>query len=184
MNIYRLLNPSRAYKTINYSNTPMFDNIGKVVWDNVNEISKFNYTWNINDESLSICDCPFIIGSIPVFNLMAYNKLLMYLNKENTQIIPINVDGVPYFVVNATVLIDDILNSRKSKISYFSDGRIMDIEKYVFNKRKDIPNVFKISQYQTYTFVSDRIASVINSNMMTGIVLEKCKFSSFLSTFI
>lgn len=156
MNIYRILNPNREYKTIQYSGTPILKNIGKIIWDNANEVSEYQYIWDKNNDSKFICNCPFIIGSIPVFSELIYNKIAIFLNNTNSQVIPITVDNRKYFIINATILIDDILNEKKSKISYFSDGRIMDIEKYVLNNKRHIPDIFKLSHFQTYTFVSEK----------------------------
>lgn len=179
MDIYRIFNPNREYKTIQYSDTPLFENIGKTIWDNTDSISSFPFTWDKSNKSKQICDCPFIIGSIPVFSKAAYETFSSYLNNENSQIIPIKVDSESYIIVNAIILIDDILNKNKSKISYFSDGRIMDIEKYVLNNKKTLPDIFKISQFQNYTFISEKIASIINAVDMTGIALERCKSNTF-----
>lgn len=179
MNIYRILNPNREYKTIQYNKTPILKNIGEIIWDNTQEISSYQYTWDKNNNSKFICDCPFIIGSIPVFSEFAYNKISIFLDNTNSQIIPITVDGRKYYIINAIILMDDMLNENKSKISYFSDGRIMDIEKYVLNN-KHTPDIFKLSQFQTYTFVSEKIADVLKSEV-TGIIFEKCNSNSILS---
>ena len=65
MKIYRIFNPSRRYKTISYNETPIFNNMGKSIWDNIEEVSSFSYKWENDEEIKNICDCPFIIGSIP-----------------------------------------------------------------------------------------------------------------------
>lgn len=183
MKIYRILNPNRDYKTIKYSGTPIFNNLGKILWDNANEISNFCYTWETCNQNKDICDCPFIVGSIPVFSFFAYKKLSMYVNESNSQIIPIKIDDKSYFIVNAIILLDDILNKKKSKISYFSDGRIMNVDEYVFHNKRNIPDLFKISQFQTYTFVSEKLASAITEANITGISLEQCKSTGFISIF-
>lgn len=74
---------------------------------------------------------------------------------------------------------DNMLNEKKSKISYFSDGRIMDIDKYVLNNRPT-PDLFKLSQFHTYTFVSEKIVDILKSEV-TGIVFEKCNSNNILS---
>ena len=182
MNIYKILNQNRKYKTIQYNKTPILKNIGKIIWNNTKEVSDYQYTWNENDDNKNVCDCPFIIGSIPVFSELAYNKISMFLDNTNSQVIPITVNEKKYFIVNATILIDDILNEKKSKISYFSDGRIMDVEKYVLSNKKYTPNIFKLSQFHTYTFVSEKIADAINAGF-TGIEFEKCNSNNILSFF-
>lgn len=182
MKIYRIFNPNRDYKTIDYAETPILDNLGKVYWENQTEVSSFLYTW-VKDEGEGICDCPFIIGSVPVFNETAYRAITSYLDKNEMQIIPIFVEGIPYYIVNVLRVLPDILNEKKSKIIRFSDGRIMDIEKYVFQKKDSIPNIFKISQLDTYTFVNEKMASIIMEAHLTGIALEKCKVNTYLFPF-
>lgn len=182
MSIYRIFNPNRDYKTIDYSETPILDNLGKIYWENQAEISSFPYTW-VKDERKDICDCPFIIGSVPVFNEVAYKTITNYLNKNEMQIIPIHVEGIPYYIVNSLRVLPDILNEKKSKIVRFSDGRIMDIEKYVFQKKEEVPNIFKISQLNSYTFVDKKMASIIIDAHLKGIYLEKCKISTSILSF-
>ena len=180
MKIYRIFNPSRRYKTISYNGTPIFDNMGKTIWENTKEVSSYPYTWE-KDEQKEICDCPFIIGSIPVFNQPAFNILSAKLSPNDIQVIPINVDHSPYYIVNAIHKISGILNKKKSHISYFSDGRIMDIEKYVFSNIPNIPSLFKIEELPIYTFVNEDIASTLEKRNITGVCVEQCKtaFSLF-----
>lgn len=179
MNTYRILNQNREYKTIQYNQTPILKNIGKIIWDDVQEISSYHYTWDKNNNSKFICDCPFIIGSVPVFSEFAYNKISTFLDTTNSQVIPIIVDDRKFYIVNAIILMDNMLNEKKSKISYFSDGRIMDIDKYVLNNRPT-PDLFKLSQFHTYTFVSEKIVDILKSEV-TGIVFEKCNSNNILS---
>ena len=182
MSIYRIFNPNRDYKTIDYEETPILDNLGKIYWENQAEISAFPYTW-VKGEGEGICDCPFIIGSVPVFNETAYRAITSYLDKNEMQIIPIFIEGIPYYIVNVLRVLPDILNERKSKIIRFSDGHIMDIEKYVFKRKDNVPSIFKISQLDTYTFVNEEMASIIMDAHLTGLALEKCKISSSILPF-
>lgn len=182
MNIYRIFNPNREYKAIDYAETPILDNLGKIYWENQVEVSSFPYTW-VKGEGEDICDCPFIIGSVPVFSEAAYRAIASHFDKNEMQIIPIFVEGIPYYIVNVIRVLPDILNEKKSKIVRFSDGRVMDIEKYVFQKKVNVPNIFKISQLDTYTFVNEEMASIIMDAHLTGLALEKCKISSSILPF-
>lgn len=177
MKIYRIFNPSRRYKTISYNETPIFNNMGKSIWDNIEEVSSFSYKWENDEEIKNICDCPFIIGSIPVFSESAFSLLSSKLQSNDAQIIPIKVENLRYYIINANHQITGLLNKKKSHISYFSDGRIMDIEKYVFHNKHNISPIFKITEFPTYTFINENIASILMKANITGIAVEQCKIS-------
>ena len=154
--IFRIFNPSRKYRTIDYANTPIIENIGKKEWVNLQEVSSFNYTWD--DPKKDICDCPFIMGAIPVFSSKAYDRIAKYICPRNAQIIPISIDKKEYFIVNIITFEDDFLNIKKSDIVYFSNHHIMDITNYVFKRNIEIPFWFRLSQYINFTFINSFVA--------------------------
>ena len=64
-------------------------------------------------------------------------------------------------------ILEDVLNESKSIINRFSDGRIMNIEKYVFKKDRTYPSIFKISQLPTFTFMTDELSEAISEANLT-----------------
>lgn len=174
MKIYRIYNPNRNYRTIAYDNTPVFGDIGEnIEWTNSKVLQLFPFHWD-DDSSKEICDCPFIIGAIPVFSQVAFNVIKPFLNENDVQVIPIEVDNLPFFILNVTVLLKDILNQYRSKIVYFKNGKVMDIEKYVFNQSEYMPSLFRISQLPTFTFVTENVAIAMTNAGLLGLELEEC----------
>lgn len=158
-----------------YDNTPIFDNIDvNLVWKNSLELQSFPFKWEVEDKE-QISDCPFITGSIPVFSKFAFNVLKPFINEEEVQVIPIHIENLQYFIFNVTMLLNNILNVNKSRISYFTNGEIMDIDNYVFNNLSKIPPFFKISQLDTYTFITGNVADIISKSNLTGIEMEECR---------
>lgn len=179
MKIYRIYNPNRDHKTIVYDKTPIIDNIGRSVkWENLMAMQAYSFQWENDSEVKEICDCPFIIGSIPVFSVKGYNIIKPFINQSDVQVIPIKVEGDMFYILNTTKVISNILNEHKSKIVRFSSGKIMDIEKYVFNESKSIPSFFRIKQFDTFTFVTEGVAKEIMESDLTGIVVEECQITS------
>lgn len=180
MKIYKLYTTGLSYKDIYYDKTPILDNIGKILWKNINEISSFHFKWNTEENDKPICDCPFIIGSIPVFSNSAYEIIKQFLLDKEVQIIPISINGLSYYIINITLLLNDILSEKYSKIERFSSGRIMNIDKYVFKYRREIPPFFRIKQLPTFTFANEDVATTIKDSQITGIELEECKVKKWI----
>lgn len=173
MDIYRLYSPNRDYRTIVYDNTPLMKIIGKEDWGDIKEIENYPYQWD--DEQKEICDAPFLIGAIPIFKTDALKRIGMILLDSLVTLIPIRVGDIEYTILKANEYEKNILNEKKSTISRFSDGRIMDIEKYVFIPFDNAPEVFKVASYPLFTFVTEKLASKLTEANLTGLAMEKCK---------
>lgn len=65
MRIYRLYNPNQEYRTIQIANTPLLVAIDHNDYSKTIDIHNTQYHWDNLDKEL--CDCPFLIGAIPVF---------------------------------------------------------------------------------------------------------------------
>ena len=172
MNAYRIFNATRRYKTIDYKDSPIVNNIGECVWKDIGEISAFNYHWDEECDSDDICDAPFVAGFIPVFSERIYLQLCKMINTDECQVIPIVVSGSRYYVVNTMSMAEGLINMKQSEVKYFSSGKVMDVKNYVFNNT-DIPAFFKISEYPVFTFVNEAVAEFL-SNEAVGLEVEKC----------
>lgn len=171
MDIYRLYTPNRDYRTIDYDKTPLMRIIGEEDWGNLKELEDYPYKWD--DEKKDVCDAPFLIGAIPIIRTDALSRIAAPLPSSLVQQVHIKVGGIEYTILKAKA-VGNILNERKSDIDRFSDGRIMDVEKYVFNYSKDTPAIFRIAQYPLFTFVTDELAESMMNAKLTGLSFDKC----------
>lgn len=172
MKIYRIYSPNINNRTIHYEGTPIIENIGEIEWSNVKNISKETYSWDNMDKSH--CDCPFIIGSVPVFPYSVLDILKPLFVGQKIQIIPIRVEDGQYAIVNTTEVLDGVLNEKKSKLTRFQDGRIMDVEKYILKPLKYCSNMFKLREFPVFTFISETLYNTIHKLGLSGIVFEEC----------
>jgi hypothetical protein len=182
MDIFRLTCDYRGLKSIDYTNSPIQENLYNFKWNDIDEVSSFLYKWNIKNGS-GFSNCPFIIGSIPVFSESVFYSLFNAFDLGKTQNIPINVEGNRFFILNTLNVVQDLLDKKKSDISFFPDGRIMKIDSFTFNKRKNLPPIFKIPETNINTFVNEEMASRIINIMPKELIMEKCKVSSKLWLF-
>src|SRR5690349_17620637 len=81
----------------------------------------------------------------PIFSERAVRALSIFLD-STSQILPLEHETEKYYAINVLNIVD-ALDKQKSKIKYFSSGRIMEIEEYFFNcdKLKD-QHIFKIPE--------------------------------------
>lgn len=173
MDIFRIYSLNGNYKTISYDKTPLMRIIGSEVWGNYSDIESFKYDWDVDVNKNIESDCPFLIGAIPIFRKRFILEIKNFLSPALVDILPIEVASEYFCIVKAKILLDNILNTKKSKINKYSDGRIMNIEKYVFTPQNDLPSIFKIRQYPLFTFVTSNIASYLEIVRPTGLALEK-----------
>ena len=106
---------------------------------------------------------------------------LGYRTNQNIQKSNLNLErltGHPSCYTTSCCILEDVLNESKSIINRFSDGRIMNIEKYVFKKNITYPPIFKISQLPTFTFITDLLFEAISDANLTGICMERCEIKS------
>ncbi len=179
MKIFRLYSPNRDFRTIAYGETPLMSLLEDVNGCDYDYIQRFDYHWDCNDKP--ICDCPFLMGCIPVIRKAAITKIHTVFPENLVQSIDINVEGELFEIILAKEILTDALNESKSLINRFSDGRIMSIDKYVFKKRKTYPSIFKIGQLQTFTFITNQFYEVFSDANLTGIAMEECDIKSIWS---
>lgn len=182
MEIFRLTCEHSGLRSIDYINTPIQENLYNFKWNNIDDVSSFLYKWNVKDGN-GFSNCPFIIGSIPVFSESVFYSLFNKFDLEETQNIPVNVEGNRFFILNTLNIVHNLLDKQKSDISFFPDGRIMKIDSFVFKKRKNLPPIFKIPETNINTFVNNEMANRMIRIMPNELILEKCKVNSRLWIF-
>jgi hypothetical protein len=179
MNVYEVFNFSEEYKIIDVKeNSALFKYTidafdgSKIAVANCVE----SFKWLSVNGSTKICDFPFIMGSIPTISEKAFILLKPLLEECDIQVIHIIVEGLNYYVLNVMSLYDDVLNIKASKISYFNNGDIKNIVKYVFLPSVDkVSPFFKIKQLPTYTFITDEVVKIIDRNHLIGAEIEHCQ---------
>lgn len=122
-----------------------------------------------------ICDFPFLLGTIPLCSLKVYYKLQEKLNLEGIEFLPIKIENKLYYIMNPCLSIKGILNKKKSKIDYFSNGEIMWVSKYVFYPNEIGASMFKIPEMYTSIFVTTSFTEFIKENHFIGIDFEPCE---------
>ena len=134
-----------------------------------NKWSCIETKWNRENGEI-ICDFPFLLGMIN-------------LNLENIEFLPIRIENELYYIMNPCLSIKGILNKKRSKIDYFSNGEIMWISKYVFYPNDVQASLFKIPEMYTAVFATTTFVDFIKGNHFTGMEFEPCtiKKESFLN---
>ena len=177
MRIFRLYSPNRDFRTIAYGETPLMSLLEDVNGCDYDSIQRFDYHWDCNDKP--ICDCPFLMGCIPVIRKAAITKIHTVFPENLIQPIDIKVEGELFEIILAKKILADALNESKSSTNRFSDGRIMSIDKYVFKKKKIYPSIFRIDQLKTFTFITDQLYGAFLNAELTGLAMEECDVKSF-----
>ena len=172
--IYRLYSSGHEYKTVEYDNTPLMNCLENNLWE-PSLIEAYKFEWNRDDAEKETSDCPFLIGAIPIFKTEIISDLRNIVSLDAIKIININISGQKYSILRPKNKIKGLLNIRKSNINYFSDGRIMSIDKYVFNSNKNIPLFFELEEYPLFTFVNETMANVLVTQNVKGLLLEACE---------
>ena len=121
-------------------------------------------------------DFPFLSGFIPVFSQTAYNFLHKIIPQNIAEYLPIEINSEKYYAVNILKSYSNILNEKKSDIEFFSSGRIMEINNYVFLPQKEpLLPVFKIAQLMTNIFVTETIVNAVKESNLTGANFVPCE---------
>lgn len=173
-NIYRLYTSDIGYKTIDYNDTPLLDCLDSDIWDSLT-LEKFQFVWNSEETEEEESDCPFLIGAIPIIKSNILMNIDFNTLQEIVDIINIKVSGNDFSILIAKDKIKGLLNKKKSDIDYFSDGRIMRVNRYVFNNHNDLPPLFRIEEYPLFTFANARMANILNKLDLKGLLLEECE---------
>lgn len=177
-NIYKIENNNNGYKSINLDDTQILDLIldDRFNSDSYDYYITDSYKWSDEDDDLEICDFPFITGSIPVISERAFFVLKELLLESNISAIEFKINDSIYYLLNFNKPLKDIINLKKSTIQYFSDGGIMNIDDFVFNRNLDtnIP-MFIPEEYKIFTFCNEDFKKIIIDNNLTGLSFEDCK---------
>lgn len=151
MKIYQLQNIVAGFASINFEGVDM----GAVLKEGKIDLLQGGvFTWD-KSNGTEISDCPFFIGSFPIFNT---RKLGTALAGTNVKTATFTVEGISYTAVSAPQLSGEIINRSLSVFRTFRSGKIMSVSKYVFNAGFSYPAIFTPKEYPTSTFCDADVA--------------------------
>lgn len=115
-------------------------------------------------------DFPSFMGGIPTFTERAIHVLEPYL--RNCVLLDLNVVGESQQSHSLVIPpIVDCLNKDKSQIQYFSSGRVMKVEAYVFSETPE--GIFRIPEEPiSRIFVSDNFKLTAERSELKGFVFS------------
>ncbi len=119
------------------------------------------------NRNLPPSDFPSLTGVL-VFSARAVGALQRRL-RENGEILPLNCSEGEYYAFNLTTSIDALDESNSEVERFKTDGRIMQINKYIFfADRLHGATIFKIPQSRAKVFVTDTFRKMVIDNGLSG----------------
>lgn len=137
-------------------------------------IGKFKYGWLTNESTL-IPDLVIIIS-----NMLGCK---VEISKEVSNLFPslalnpIKIGTDDYVLFSNIPILSDHLNLKKSKITRFSNGDIMEIPAPVFLP-SNYPILFKIEEMPSTYFCTQEFKDLIDGHSYTGLLFEVRKIKS------
>jgi hypothetical protein len=142
--------------------------------DNPAMMKNFKYGW-ITTESEIIPD--FVLIFLDLLGCKAnISQIVCNLIPELEQH-PIKIADDDYVLFSNIPTISDCLNLKKSKVTRFSTGEIMEISNPVFLPN-NYPPLFKTEDMLTTYFCTQEFKDLLDNKSYTGLVLKECKIKS------
>lgn len=137
-------------------------------------IRSFKYGWLTNEST-----------KIPDFIVIMSNMLgcKAEISKEIKNLFPdlvlnpMEVSANSYVLFSAIAFLSDCLNLKKSKITRFSNGDIIEVQTPVFLPGS-YPFLFKVKEMPSTYFCTQEFKDLIDAHSYTGLVFEKRKIKS------
>ncbi|MCQ2975327.1 MAG: hypothetical protein MJ211_11035 [Bacteroidales bacterium] len=167
MKIFKLYNIVNGYKTIDFGEINI-TSISKGEID-IECLSNSNLNWKKTEDDLIPSDSPFFIGAFPIFEYSKIEKLNIPID-----FVHFFVENVDFVAIKSNIIEINVLNRDKSIMKLFKSGKIMSINKYVFNKY-NYPPIFRIKEYPLFTFVNEEIAELLKNSNLKQIKFEECE---------
>lgn len=166
MKIIQLKNYTEGFATIDFDKIDMTSVMKQ---GNISVLSGKEFTWK-RDIGSNIGDCPFFIGSMPIF---ATEKLGTIIDPAIETAI-FTVEGKSYTIIAAPLLKGEVINRQESKCRTFRSGKIMSVDKFVFNNGIDYPMLFVPEEYIMFTFCNVDFAKKLLSCHFEQLQLIEC----------
>lgn len=167
MRIFQIKNQVEGFASIDFEEIDMMS-VLKTGDVSVLEGRCFKWDKTVNS---AISDCPFFIGSLPIF---LTSKLGSILNDSNVSRATFDVEGKSYTIVSALEQLDNVLDLERSKYRTFRSGKIMDVTSYVFQAKKTYPKLFTLQELKMYTFCNEEIAKSFLSCHFNQLSFVEC----------
>lgn len=137
-------------------------------------LPNFKFGW-ITSESDVKPDCAIIISELLCFNLKAESIFQQILRLSNLVYIEIGTDK--FVVVPSISVLKGCLNIKKSKITRFSNGDIMEVSSPVLLP-DEYSCLFRIEEMPSSIFCNGEFKCVIDANSLTGLSFEETPIKS------
>lgn len=137
-------------------------------------IKCFKYGW-IMKESTVVPDFVLIMSSL----LGCKHRILGDVKNVtyNLNFTPVKISDDEYVVFSNLPILSDCINIKKSKVSRFSNGEIMEISNPVFYP-KEYPALFKVKDIPSSYFCNEIFRDVIIDKQYTGLLFKECNIKS------
>lgn len=137
-------------------------------------INKFKYGW-ITNESTGIPDFILIMSSM--LGCKAEISKDIKDSFPDLTLNPIMVGTDKYVLFSNIAVLSDCLNLKKSKITRFSNGDIMEIQSPVFLPG-NYPFLFQVKEIPSTFFCTQEFKDLTDSHSYTGLLYEEHKIKS------
>ena len=142
--------------------------------DNPAMMKNFKYGW-ITTDSEKIPDFVLFLGDLLGCRADISEIVSTLIPKLEPHLIKIGDDD--YVLFSNILTISDSLNLKKSKVTRFSTGEIMEISNPVFLPN-NYPPLFKVEDMPTNYFCTQEFKDLLDSQSYTGLELKECKIKS------
>lgn len=166
MKIIQLKNYTEGFATINFDRVDMTSVMKQ---GDISVLDGKEFTWR-RDVGSNIGDCPFFVGAMPIF---ATEKLGSIID-STVRTATFTVEGKSYTIIAAPLLKGEVINRQESKCRTFRSGKIMSVDKFIFNKGIDYPVLFVPEEYIMYTFCDMEFAKKLISCHFEQLQLIEC----------
>lgn len=172
MKIYQLLNKADGFASIDFGNIEISEIFKS---GNIQELSGKNFKWRTDKDNFKLSDCPFYIGAFPIFKTDGIKNILTELKVKYANFF---VEGVSYTAISAPLFSGDVINKDLSSLRTFKSGKIMAIKKYVFNAGFDYPSIFRLQEFNLFTFVNQEVKEKLENCDFQNIIFQECEITS------
>lgn len=186
MGIYLIKNEFGEFKNIApfavEEQSVLIDGYGKSLKSTWAPIS---FKWDTEDGT-NARDAFLYLGSILVINDKAVGELQDAFDAKEVELLPIDVEGEPFYVVNTLRKESYLLDVSRSKIEFFKDHSIKWVREYAFKSAPECSPLFHISEITTPLFASDSFVDAYDKAGLIGLKFEKCRqsHSGFLKSLL
>lgn len=139
-------------------------------------MAKLRYGW-LTNESTKIPDFVIIMSTMLGCKVEIFKDIKNLFSNLVINLIPIKVGTDDYVLFSNIPILSDHLNLKKSKITRFSNGDIMEIPTPVFLPG-NYPSLFKVKEMPSTYFCTQELKDLIDGHSYTGLLFEVRKIKS------